>query len=133
MDTFTQAYIEALLWSETDEAGNPLDAKYSIDDIAKDSLEGIIKECAKFQVLNAPFLFPLYCEIDDNGIGREQSQKLKMGSDMVYESHGMELTRQRLALVSKSNGSDYEIEVADKNEANEPTGTTIIIKFPTDK
>jgi len=75
----------------------------------------------------------LFCEIDDNGIGREQSQKLKMGSDMVYESHGMELTRQRLALVSKSNGSDYEIEVADKNEANEPTGTTIIIKFPTDK
>ena len=67
MDTFTEAYIEALLWSETDEAGNPLDAKYSIDDIAKDSLEGIIKECAKFQVLNAPFLFPLYCEIDDNG------------------------------------------------------------------
>ena len=73
----------------------------------------------------------LFCEIDDNGIGREQSQKLKMVSDIVYESQGMELTRQRLALVSKSHGSDYTIEVIDKkSRSGEPQGTTIIIKFP---
>jgi tetratricopeptide (TPR) repeat protein len=73
----------------------------------------------------------LFCEIDDNGIGREQSQKLKMLSDKVYESQGMELTRRRLALVSKSSGSDYQIEVIDKkNTDNKPEGTAIIIKFP---
>ena len=73
----------------------------------------------------------LYCEVEDNGIGREQSQKLKIVSEVVYESQGMELTRQRLALVSKSNGSDYKIEIIDKkNAAGEADGTTIIIKFP---
>ena len=73
----------------------------------------------------------LFCEIDDNGIGREQSQKLKMVSDIVYESQGMELTRQRLALVSKSTSADYTIEVIDKKDLqNEPAGTTILIKFP---
>jgi len=73
----------------------------------------------------------LFCEIDDNGIGREQSQKLKMGSDLNYQSQGMDLTRQRLALVSKSSGTDYEITVTDKkNSLNKSEGTTIIIKFP---
>jgi tetratricopeptide (TPR) repeat protein len=75
----------------------------------------------------------LYCEVDDNGIGREQSQKIKMASEIVYESQGMELTRQRLALVSKSVGSEYKIEIIDKRNAQERSeGTTIIIKFPLD-
>lgn len=73
----------------------------------------------------------LFCEIDDNGIGREQSQKLKMNADIVYESQGMELTRRRLALVSKSHGSEYSITVADKRSTNgEPEGTKVVIKFP---
>ena len=74
----------------------------------------------------------LICEIDDNGIGREQSQKLKIASELIHESQGMELTRQRLALVSKSIGAEYEIIVTDKkNDADEPAGTTITINFPT--
>ena len=73
----------------------------------------------------------LYCEVDDNGIGREESRRLKLRSEMVYESHGMELTRQRLALVSKSVGTEYKLEIIDKrNAALEAEGTTIIIKFP---
>ncbi len=52
----------------------------------------------------------LCCEVDDNGIGREQSQRLKQASDVVYESQGMELTRRRLALVSKSSGAEYKID-----------------------
>ena len=74
----------------------------------------------------------LFCEIDDNGIGREQSQKLKMDSELTHISQGMELTRERLALISKSIGVDYEIIVTDKkNTPGEPEGTTITIKFPT--
>lgn len=73
----------------------------------------------------------LYCEVDDNGIGREQSQRLKTGSDIVYESQGMELTRQRLALVSRSVGSEYKLEIIDKkNVMQTAEGTTVIIKFP---
>lgn len=73
----------------------------------------------------------LCCEIDDNGIGRDESQKLKIASEVVYESQGMALTKQRLALVSKSSGSAYQIEIIDKkNGRNEAIGTTILIKFP---
>ncbi len=73
----------------------------------------------------------LHCEVDDNGIGREHSHKLKMASETVYESHGMELTRQRLALVSRSLGSGYSIEIHDKKDAHgAPAGTTVLRKFP---
>jgi tetratricopeptide (TPR) repeat protein len=73
----------------------------------------------------------LVCRVDDNGIGREESQKIKMSSAVVYESQGMELTRQRLALVSRSSGADYKIEIDDKrNRQGEPDGTTVIINFP---
>ena len=61
----------------------------------------------------------------------EESKKLKLASDITYESQGMELTRQRLELVSKSNGSDYKIEIKDKTNTEQgSTGTTVIIKFP---
>ncbi len=73
----------------------------------------------------------LYCDVDDNGIGREQSQKLKERNHITYESHGMELTRRRLELVSRSSGKDYTITIVDKkNESGSPSGTLVTIKFP---
>ena len=56
LDDFTQAYIECALWSSFDESdekgGNPLDANYSVDDIAPDSLDDIIEDCQAFQEAN---------------------------------------------------------------------------------
>jgi hypothetical protein len=53
LDAFTRAYIEAALWSSTDESndqgGDPLDANYSIDDIAPETMELIVEDCADFQ------------------------------------------------------------------------------------
>ena len=73
----------------------------------------------------------LYCEVDDNGIGMEEAKKLKEQTFIKYQSHGMELTRQRLALVSKMHSEDYKITIVNKKDAaGEPAGTTIIIKFP---
>ena len=73
----------------------------------------------------------LFCEVDDNGIGRIQSQKLKAETNIMYESQGMSLTRQRLAIVSKSSGYDYSVVVKDKIDGqNGSEGTTVIIKFP---
>jgi len=52
METFTNAYIEAALWAEMDNAneqgGEPLDANYSPDDIAPETLERMKADCAKF-------------------------------------------------------------------------------------
>ena len=49
LDKFTLAYIEAALWSSVDDSGEPLDASYSIDDIAPDTLRKMKSDCADFQ------------------------------------------------------------------------------------
>lgn len=61
LDTFTQAYIDAALWSSTDESdentgGEPLDANYSADDIAPETMELMIEDCADFQERYAELL-----------------------------------------------------------------------------
>lgn len=53
LDTFTRAYIECALWSSTDNAneqgGEPLDANYSLEDIAPETLAQMVEDCAAFQ------------------------------------------------------------------------------------
>jgi len=53
MDPFTIAYIEAALWSSTDESdeqgGEPLDANYGLNDIAPETLASILNDCEAFQ------------------------------------------------------------------------------------
>lgn len=57
LDTFTQAYIACALWSSMDESdergGEPMDANYTADDLAPETLERIKADCAKFQRDNA--------------------------------------------------------------------------------
>ena len=52
MDPFTTAYIEAALWSSTDnsddQGGDPLDANYGQDDIAPETLDKIRRDCVAF-------------------------------------------------------------------------------------
>ncbi len=53
MDRFTRAYLEAALWSSTDNSddrgGDPLDANYGQDDIAPETLACILTDCEAFQ------------------------------------------------------------------------------------
>jgi len=53
MDLFTNAYIEAALWSSLDESddsgGHPLDDNYGPDDIAEETLARIFDDCKAFQ------------------------------------------------------------------------------------
>ena len=48
LDTFTDAYIEAALWSSVDDSGEPLDSNYSADDIDSDTLSQMAQDCAEF-------------------------------------------------------------------------------------
>jgi hypothetical protein len=50
VDTFTRAYLDTMLWASTDDSDNPLDDRYSVLDIASESLEQIIRECEAFQL-----------------------------------------------------------------------------------
>lgn len=49
LDTFTQAYLAAALWSSTDDDCEPLDKLYSMVDIHEDTLRNMAADCAKFQ------------------------------------------------------------------------------------
>jgi hypothetical protein len=53
LDEFTRAYVQAALWSSTDDDGTPLDSKYSIEDIAPSTLEAMVEDCQQFQQQNA--------------------------------------------------------------------------------
>jgi len=51
-DSFASAYVEAMLWSSTDESddygGDPLDENYSLEDFTIAGLGQIIRDCAEF-------------------------------------------------------------------------------------
>jgi hypothetical protein len=57
LDEFTRAFLEAALFSSTDESredgGDPLDDNYSIDDFDDNSLAGLAADCERFQSENA--------------------------------------------------------------------------------
>ena len=52
-DSFTNAYIQCMLWCETDQTndqgGEPLENNYNIDDFVKETLDKIEADCVKFQ------------------------------------------------------------------------------------
>lgn len=49
VDAFTLAYIECALWSSTDADGVPLDSAHSWSDLADETLNKMVADCAKFQ------------------------------------------------------------------------------------
>ncbi|MDE2021148.1 MAG: hypothetical protein KGJ13_12500 [Patescibacteria group bacterium] len=49
LDGFTKAYIEAALWSSTDDDENPMDSNYDQFDLAPETIETMAKDCARFQ------------------------------------------------------------------------------------
>jgi len=52
LEEFLSAYIETALWSSTDnsndQGGDPLDANYSADDLAQETLLRFTEDCTKF-------------------------------------------------------------------------------------
>jgi hypothetical protein len=57
MDKFSRAYIEAALWSSTDNSdesgGRSLDCNYGVEDIAPETLARILQDCTAFQEAHA--------------------------------------------------------------------------------
>lgn len=72
----------------------------------------------------------LFCDVEDNGIGIKEATRLKEGNFITHKSRGLELTRQRLALASKTQSNDYTISIIDRSANGDSTGTIVTIKFP---
>ena len=53
MDDFTRGYVDAMLWSTTDDNDEPLEKNYSYSNLAPAFLMRIKRDCAKFQSENS--------------------------------------------------------------------------------
>lgn len=56
LDAFTRGYIEAALWSSTDDNDRQLDKNYGREDIAFGTLKRMVKDAREFQKDNAKAL-----------------------------------------------------------------------------
>lgn len=63
--------------------------------------------------------------IEDNGIGREAAQKLRMESFRPHNSMGINITEERLKLINLGQQAAFEIE--DLKDENGPCGTRVKI------
>lgn len=80
MDAFTAAYVEAALWSSSDDADAYLDQHYGVDDLAPATLVQMVADCKRFQA--------------DNGhLITEENCRYKRCPLLEYAGHDFWLTR----------------------------------------
>lgn len=73
----------------------------------------------------------LICEIEDNGIGREASMKMKSRAKKEHESKGMQITKDRLEILNKKEKSNLSVEIIDlKSNSEASLGTIVRIFVP---
>ncbi len=93
-----------------------------IHGLQKGSKDG--KILVKFEVISDE----LFCFIEDNGVGREESEKIKKESG--HKSVGMFVSRRRIEILNKKTSNDGAIKVIDLvDSTGKPTGTKVSICF----
>ncbi|MEO6346919.1 MAG: histidine kinase, partial [Aquaticitalea sp.] len=69
--------------------------------------------------------------ITDNGIGREEADKINSGKLLKRKSVGIAITKARLANFSKAFSSDYKINIEDLyDDQGIASGTKVIVNIP---
>ena len=73
----------------------------------------------------------LDCEIEDNGIGRKLALSHKSKNPIEYQSKGISLTTDRVALLNQNMARPISIHIYDLEDGSGiGTGTRVIISFP---
>ena len=73
----------------------------------------------------------LSCTIVDNGVGREAAGKVKRVGPVQYQSRGIQLTTERIALMNNNTDTAITVEIKDlKDEAGHATGTAVTVQIP---
>ena len=76
----------------------------------------------------------LACIIEDNGVGRKIAQKYKGVSHIEYQSKGMQLTMNRIEMLSLTSERKARVEWEDIiNGKGKVEGTRVTIQFPLEK
>ncbi len=71
------------------------------------------------------------CEIIDNGIGREQSKRIKDKQIKLHKSKGIGLTKERLKILNELNAIKTELDIIDLYDAaGNSAGTKVILTIP---
>jgi len=101
-----------------------------IENAVKHAFTGLDRECIiKLEVINADEALRL--EISDNGIGRTGSSKLKGSQGEDKRSYGLEITRDRLDLISKLYDFSTSMDIEDLyDDDGASTGTKVNIEIP---
>lgn len=73
----------------------------------------------------------LHCQIEDNGIGRQRSLEINSQKKYKRQSKGIQVTRDRLALINQTNEGKIALEIEDLvNEQGEARGTKVHLMIP---
>jgi hypothetical protein len=73
----------------------------------------------------------LECMVEDNGVGRKKAQEIKHNSIPSHKSVGLQVTEERLYLISRHRGKKGGVQMIDLYEDNNnPTGTKVSIQLP---
>ncbi len=72
----------------------------------------------------------VYCEIQDNGIGRKKSEEINNLKHHKHESQGMQIASERLRIIQSEIIKQEPIEIIDLYNETEPAGTLIKLILP---
>lgn len=72
----------------------------------------------------------MLCVIEDNGIGREASQRINKNKTAYHRSRGVSLSSQRLKLMYEDKGYENLINIIDLYSNNCPVGTRVELRIP---
>ncbi len=73
----------------------------------------------------------LFCDIEDNGIGRKKAMEIKSKSAVRQKSMGLQITSERLKMVNQLQGIEMKVSIIDLiDEAGLALGTKVHIQMP---
>jgi putative methionine-R-sulfoxide reductase with GAF domain len=72
----------------------------------------------------------ILCAVEDNGIGVQQSEKLRSKQRPLHRSIGLENLRRRIRIINEKYGTDCSLEITDLSERNPGArGTRAVLQF----
>jgi ligand-binding sensor domain-containing protein len=95
-------------------------------------IHGLINKSDKGKISICFVLIDNYikCVIKDNGIGRDKAMEIKKSSGLKRESQGMQITKERLDILSKDQNEQFDVQITDlKNDDGTAAGTKVELKI----
>ncbi len=82
------------------------------------------------QITFSPYQQGLLCSIEDNGIGRIQSERINMKRTRSHKSTGLKNTNDRINILNLIYNSTISLRVIDKYDSGIPKGTKVNLFLP---